>query len=258
MNLLEWSQGQIIILTLIVLRLIAFFLSSAIFGAPQVMVQLKVLLSLVMAFVFCPLVSAQYQAASFVGMEFISAAAREVCVGLCLGFLTRIFFFAVSAAGEVIATSLGLASAALFNPMLGSTGTVIEKFHSTLAVLLFLAINGHHEFISVIVKSFELFPLDRGFLHLENFAQVAMVGQEVLLLTIKMSAPMLVAMLVSNLGMGILGRAVPQINVLVTSFSVAIILGVALMLVSLPLSMGQMIGMMDWNIGFLREFLKVI
>ncbi len=258
MNILDWSQGQILILSLIVLRLLAFFFSSAIFGAPQVMVQLKVLLSLVMAFVFYPMISAKYNPLEFVGMDFISAAAREVCVGICLGFLTKIFFYAVSAAGEVIATSLGLASAALFNPMLGSSGTIIEKFHSTLAVLLFLSLNGHHHFIEVIMKSFEMFPLQGAFLHLESFANVALVGHEVLVLTVKMSAPMMVAMLISNMGMGILGRAVPQINVLVTSFSVAILLGLGLMLVSLPLSLTQMMGMMGKNIELLYDFLKVI
>jgi flagellar biosynthetic protein FliR len=257
-NLLDWSQDQLILFTLIFLRLLAFFMSCAIFGAPNVMVQIKVLLSLVLAFVFFPLISPQYPPSHFLEVEFISSSAREILVGLCLGFLTRAFFFGVSSAGEVISTSLGLSSAALFNPMLGSAGTVIEQFHSTMAVLLFLSINGHHEFISVVLRSFELFSMERGFLNIENFFELALMGQQVLILAIKMSAPMLVAMLVSNVGMGILGRAVPQINVLVTSFSVAIILGVILMIVSLPISFGQMISMIGWNISLLKEFLKVI
>lgn len=222
------------------------------------MIQLKVLLSLVLAFVFFPILSMQYAAVDFLKIDFISAAAREVMVGLCLGFLTRVFFYAVSAAGELISTSLGLASAAIFNPMMGSQGTVVEKFYYTLAVLLFLAINGHHQFIEVILKSFELFPLDRGLLHFENFAQVALIGQEVLLLAIKMSAPIMVAILVANLAMGILGRAVPQINVLVTSFSVTIIVGLGLLIITLPLMFGQMIGLMQWNFEFLYKFLEII
>ena len=258
MNVLDWTQAQIIFISLIFMRMVAFFVSSAIFGGHNIMMQIKVLMAVVMSFVFFPLLVSKHAPAELLNAPFIMLTAKEIMVGLCLGFLTRMFFYAVSMAGEVISVSVGLGSAQIFNPSMNMQGSVMEMFHSTLATLFFLTLNGHHQFIEALTKSFELFPVLGTNFTFNHFHDLVLIGESVFVMGIKMSAPILAATLLSNLGMAIIGRAVPQVNVLVTSFSVTILVGFGLMMVTLPLLFQQMTGIMAWNFELLFEFLKKI
>lgn len=258
MNVLDWTQAQIIFISLLFMRMSAFFVSSAIFGAPHVMTQVKVLLAVVMSFVFFPLLITKHASAEVINAPFIMLAAKELMLGLCLGFLTRMFFYAVSMAGELISVSIGLSSAQIFNPAMNMQSSVMELFHSTLATLFFLTLNGHHHFIEALAKSFELFPVIGTNVSFNHFQEMVMLGNYVFIMGIKMSAPIVAATLLANVGMAIIGRAVPQVNVLVTSFSITIIAGFGLMVVTLPLLFGQMGGLMSWNFELLFDFLKKI
>lgn len=258
MNVLDWTQAQIFFLSLLFMRMSAFFVSSAIFGASHVTPHLKVLLAVVMSFVFFPLLINKHAPAEILEAPFMLLTAKEVLVGLCLGFLTRMFFYAVSMAGEMISISVGLGSAQMFNPSMNMQSSVMEMFHSTLAILFFLSLNGHHHFIEALSKSFELFPVLGLNMSFDHFDDLAMIGENVFVMGIKMSAPIVAATLVSNFGMAIIGRAVPQVNVLVTSFAVTIVVGLGLMLVTLPIWFEQMAGIMAWNMDQLFVFLKTI
>ncbi|MFN7904853.1 MAG: flagellar biosynthetic protein FliR [Pseudobdellovibrionaceae bacterium] len=258
MNVLDWTQAQIIFMSLIFMRMLAFFVSSAIFSAPQISPQLKVLLAVVMSFVFFPLLIGKHASAEIINAPFMMLTAKEIMIGLCLGFLTRMFFYAVSMAGEIISVSTGLGSAQIFNPAMNMQGSVMEMFHSTLATLLFLTLNGHHYLIEALTQSFQLFPVIGTNFTFNHFQDLALIGEHVFIMGIKMSAPIMAAGLLSNLGMAIIGRAVPQVNVLVTSFSVTLIISLGLMVVTLPLLFGQMEGIMAWNFELLFDFLKKI
>ncbi|MFN8944938.1 MAG: flagellar biosynthetic protein FliR, partial [Pseudobdellovibrionaceae bacterium] len=163
-----------------------------------------------------------------------------------------------SMAGEIISVSTGLGSAQIFNPAMNMQGRVMEMFHSTLATLLFLTLNGHHYLIEALTQSFQLFPVIGTNFTFNHFQDLALIGEHVFVMGIKMSAPIMAAGLLSNLGMAIIGRAVPQVNVLVTSFSVTLIISLGLMVVTLPLLFGQMEGIMAWNFELLFDFLKKI
>jgi flagellar biosynthetic protein FliR len=244
-NLYQFPEGQIVAFVLVLLRIIAFLIAWPIFGTSLVAAPVKILLALTIALTMFPVVhfdNVQYLKFS---EEIIFLSVRETCIGLALGFMMRMFFFAVAIAGEIISISMGLASAQLFNPSMGTQTNVIEQFQNILATIFFLAINGHHLFIAGLGKSFELLPVSAIGLNYKAFTSFAIASQEVILMGLKMSAPVLVAIFLANLSMGILGKAVPQINVLVTSFSVTIILGFAVMILMLPFSVHEMNNLMN-------------
>lgn len=221
----SWSamtESQVLLFALILLRMLAFIVSSAVFGSPALNTPVKVLLSLVLSIMLFPVVQSTAVNYDVISSEIISLAVRELTVGLVLGFLTRLFFFAVTMTGDLVALSLGLSASQLYNPLMGSHGNSVDQFYSTLATLIFLAINGHHMLLSAIAQSYELVPVSVMTLNMGPFAEIAVYGQTVMIMAIKMCAPVLIAIFLVNLAMGILGRAVPQINVLVTSMPVTI------------------------------------
>lgn len=249
------TEAQILLFALILMRMTSFVMSSAVLGNPTVNSPVKILLSLVLSMVVFPLIPLSTINVSIISTDIIGLVIREIIVGLALGFLTRLFFFIVSMTGDLISMSIGLSAAQLYNPMMGSQGGVIEQFYTGLATLIFFGINGHHMLISGIMQSYELVHITGG-LNVGPFAEMAVFGQTALEMAIKMSAPILGSILIVNLAMGILGRAVPQINVLVTSMPVTIMIGFIVMFVCLPLLVVEMNGVVDITARKLFEVMK--
>lgn len=250
------TEAQILLFALILLRMIAFVFSSAIFGSQLVNTSVKILLSLSLSMLLFPVVKVGSVDYSLVSNEIIGLAVREMIVGLTLGFLTRLFFFVVSMTGDLVTISVGLSASQLYNPMLGSNGSSVEQFYSAMATLVFLAIDGHHMLLQGIAQSYQLIPVSSLALNIGPYAEMAAYGQTAFVMAIKMCAPVLIAILLVNLAMGILGRAVPQINVLVTSMPVTIMLGMAVVFVCLPLLVMEMGGLADITASKLFSVMK--
>ncbi|GIL17687.1 MAG: hypothetical protein BroJett040_14380 [Oligoflexia bacterium] len=240
----QFPEGQIIAFALIFLRIVAFVVAWPIFGTQVVPAQLKVLLAIVLSIVIYPTVSFQNVDLIRISDQIVFLAFREVMIGLFLGYLLRFFFFALSVAGELIGISAGLASAQLFNPAMGAQSNVYEQVHVMLATLFILAMNGHHLFIQGLSQSYELVPIASIAIKHEGFTTVAYLVKDAFLMGFKMAAPVTVAIFLANLAMGIMGRAVPQLNVMMTSMQVTILVGTLVFFLSLPLYVEELTGVL--------------
>src|SRR5690606_5611667 len=160
----------------------------------------------------------------------IGLSVKEIFVGVSLGYLARMFFFAVSIAGQIMATSIGLASAQLYNPQMGSQTTSVEELKVILASMFYLGIQGHHLFISGLAESFNFPPLGRLARSFGGLEQMGVLVQQVMEIGVKISAPVLISILFVNIAMAVIGRAVPQINVLITSLPVNILVGLFILI----------------------------
>lgn len=240
-----FTEAQILLFALILLRMIAFVVSSAVIGSPMVNAQVKILLSIVLSVLLFPVVKVANVNYLVISDHIVGLAMREIIVGLSLGFLTRLFFFVVTMTGDLVSVSVGLSASQLFNPLLGSNGNTIDQFYSTIGTLVFLAINGHYMLLDAVAQSYSLVPVSSLTLNITAFGEMVLFGQAVIMMAIKMCAPILVTILLVNLAMGILGRAVPQINVLVTSMPVTIMLGMTVVFLCLPLMALEMNGLIE-------------
>lgn len=234
-----FNESELLTFALVLLRVSAFIVTWPVFSAFAVPHQLKVLFAVLITMVIFPVVSRTGLTTEVLSQEIFWLALKEVVTGVCLGFLTRLFFFAVTCGANLIATSAGLANAQIFNPTMGATTTVVEQFYVAVATLLFLSINGHHIFLSGLVQSFDAIPLTAG-IDIAVFKDSGLVLQAVVEAGIKLSAPVMVVIFFLNVAMGIIGRAVPQINVLVTSMPVNFMAGILVMLVGIPAMVFEM------------------
>lgn len=235
-----FNELEILAFALVLIRISAFIVAWPVFSVYSVPNTLKILLAVLIAMILFPVVSRAGLGRTELGTQIGWLACKEVMIGLCLGFITRLFFFAVSIGGNLVATSMGLASGQMFNPALGTTSSEIEQFHSTLATLLFLSLNGHHFFLTGLAQSFEALPLSLGGIDIAVFKDSGLILQQVTEAGIKIAAPVMVAIFFMNVAMGIVGRAVPQINVLVTSLPVNILSGMVVMIVAIPALLFEM------------------
>lgn len=254
----KMSEPQVIVFGLILLRMIAFVVSAVVFGSTNISVPMKVLFSLVLAVLIYPTVHVAAADLDTMSDNLILLCSREIMIGLTIGFLTRLFFFTVSMTGELVSVSIGLGAAQIFNPMMGTNNNTIEQFYLSIATLIFFALNGHHLLIGAIAQSYELIPLAQMKLHVGPYVEIATFTQDMMVMGLKMCAPILGAILISNVAMGILGRAIPQINVLVTSMPVTLMLGFGLMILCIPLLVMEMNGVLNLTENKLFTVMKAL
>jgi len=240
--------------------MIAFVASAAILSAPSVPITAKVLFSLVLTMMVFTSVADNKLIARVADQQdnLILLSALELIVGLCLGFLTRMFFFAVSMAGEMISVALGLGQAQIFNPLMGTQGNAMEQFLVMFATLVFLAINGHHLMIQGLIQSFGTIAVANVNISAIQLRDIVLAAQDIFVIAIRMSAPIVISMLVIQIGIGLLSRAVPQINVLSTAASVSTLIGIILLIICLPLMSNQMSGAIEETTASFFSFVKGI
>ena len=256
----QLNEIQILLFALVLVRMSAFIVSAAIFNSAQISAPLKILLAVAFTLAVYKPIATNMVIARISDMQgdLLLLTLREALIGVMLGFVTRFFFFAIAMAGELVSISMGLGQAQIFNPMVGSMGNAMEQFYSVLATLVFLAFNGHHLMIQGIVESFTSSPLAQLTLQYNSFSEIVFKMQDYFIIGIKIAAPVMISMMVVQLGMALLSRVVPQINVLVTSASITVLLGFVIMFISLPLLVMQMSGLIDVSMTDFFKFLKAI
>lgn len=239
-DIYRFSEPQLILFFLVLVRLTAFVVSWPVFGVENVPQQLKILFGLLLAFVLFPTINTAAAPTTAFSGNLVLMVMREAFIGLALGYLARLFFFAFRIGGEMISQSMGLSAGAVFNPMMGGQTTALEQFYVALATLVYLASNGHHMLISGLNSTFQFLPVGQLSLNTSQFLGVGQMVQEIIELGLKFSAPIVVSILVVNIILGVVGKTVPQLNVLVTSFAINIMVGFVLIILTLPMILDQM------------------
>jgi flagellar biosynthetic protein FliR len=161
---------------------------------------------------------------------------QEACVGLLLGFASRMIFYAVDIAGSIISTEMGLNLAAIFDPANQESSPLAGTILTFLATVVLLTLNLHHWMLLAFERSYSLLPV--GGAHLSNalFETIVKQTSHVFMLALQISAPLIAASFVITLVFSVMSRAVPQMNVFVEMFAFRVIGGLVVLGFTLQLS----------------------
>jgi flagellar biosynthetic protein FliR len=167
-------------------------------------------------------------------LAFGVVAARELIIGLSMGFTSMLAFGTFQVAGELIGRQMGFAIGQTADPLYNQHSSTLSQVHYTLAMLMFLSINGHHWFLQALGASFHNIPLGEASIAasvsegiLERFVAVFTTG-------VKMAAPAICVLVLVTIGLGMLARAAPQLNMLMISISLRIVVGLGIVGILLP------------------------
>lgn len=161
-------------------------------------------------------------------MEFVGALVLEVVVGLGLGFLVRMVFAAVQAAGSIIDVFGGFQLAQGFDPMSQTQGSVFAKFYDFSALALLFASNGHQLVLGGLVRSFDALPLGNGF-NTEAMGHLMTGGlAELMVSALQIAGPLVVVLFLADVGLGLLTRVAPALNAFALGFPLKIMLTLSL------------------------------
>ena len=228
------EAGQIVVWVLVLLRTGAFFLGIPLFAGRLIPVRVRMAFGLMLSLLISPYVPADLELSThYVGV--IILAMNEVCIGLLLAMMVRMVFFAVELAGYLISYEIGLMASNSINPLLGSTDATLSSLFYYFSLLIFFIVGIHHEVIKAFTLSFELLPIGTFFLQANPMVEYVSEVSNVFVLGVLMAAPFIALNFIINISFAVLGKAVPKMNVFITSFSVRIISGLVLLVSSILL-----------------------
>jgi flagellar biosynthetic protein FliR len=260
----SWTESELITFFMVLMRISTLLVLIPVFSDKVVPPPVKVLLSITFAVIIFPVLRAsgyvQVQNAEIWTQSagrLVIAVAGEILIGMCVGFVAQLVFHAIQIAGDFMSQLMGFSMASLYDPHMESQTVVLGQLFGALAMLTFLAVDGHHVLFRAMVESFHLIP--QGHLSMGvalKDSMVKLVGNTVMF-GIQLSAPMAACMLLVNIVYGVLGRALPQLNILTLSMASSAFIGGFVLLVTYPGFQTGMSSIFHTYFDDLRQFLVV-
>lgn len=233
LGILEPMLQRLDLLLLLFMRTMGLFATAPIWSNRLVPVQLRVALAFATAMVIFPLFTPPVMPPTLLGLA--PMALQELLVGMIIGFVSALTLAAVQLAGQLLDLSMGISIANVLDPATNTQMPILGNFLYILAILVFFTINGHHVLLQSIMDSYVLVPV--GKVVMTTSLSEAMVGMagNLFILGFKIAAPVLAAVFLTTVALGILNRAVPQMNVFVVGLPVQLAMGIFILMVVLPL-----------------------
>lgn len=236
----------------ILFRLSSFFMVVPIFfpsGTPN---SGKVIFSIIIAFILVPTID--YSSVGTINSNFdiIIFCFNEVITGLILGYITRLCFEFVRMAGQIMDFQVGFSMSQMFDPIGNVSSTLLGRTMFLFSVMLFLVIDGHHMLIRALVSSFDVMNLGRFVFSDNTFAFVLSVFVNFFEIGVKISIPIMLIILITNLTLALVARSVPQINVMILGLPIKIFIGLISLTLALPM-ISKMLGAMFDQIPYIIE-----
>lgn len=229
--MLIWEQFSLFLY--VTMRISGFILFNPALGRQSMPALVKSGIILVFS-CFVTLLSTDGVAAPESLVAFSVTLVMELAVGFMLGVVMQFFFSIPQVAGQIIDTQMGMTMGTIYDPGTQANITVSGTLLNSMMYVLFFVSNGHHTLIRILLTSGDIIPYGEAVLGQEAANAVAMLFAECFLLAVKLSFPIMAAELMCQVGMGILMKAIPQINIFSISIELKII--VALVLIFLLLT----------------------
>ena len=163
-------------------------------------------------------------------VEFLVLMLLEIFIGFLLGMAVNIFFYIPQLAGSMIDTQMGMTMNQMYDPGSRANLSVTGQFLNTMMTLLFFAEGGHLTLLRLFLTSERIVPFGQVSISLDAYKLLLELFVECTLLGIKLCMPILAAELISQVGMGVLMKVIPQINVFVINIDLKVMVGLGLLL----------------------------
>ena len=228
------AQTQVYILA--VTRVLAILIKIPVLGGKLIPNQVKAGLGLLLALIILPPGTLSPEAEPMALLPFAFAIGEELLVGTLAGFAAEVTFSALQIAGEMMGLTSGFFAAKMINPVFNSQNSPLTNFFYMIALAYFVILNGHHQLLIAARRSFEILPTS-GVLPEMPLEQLLRLTGGMITTGVRMSLPIVGALMLTNLTLGLLARVAPQIQV----FFLGIPLKVGLGLLALMVTMSSLL-----------------
>jgi flagellar biosynthetic protein FliR len=225
--------GKFLVGTLILIRIGGFMLFGPLFKTEGIPTQLKIMFSVILATSITSAFWYDQPKLDFHLWFMVLLVLKEFTMGAIMGFSANTVFFAARFAGGMIDYTMGFQSSAVFANQ--DTPTLVGELKDMMTLMIFLAINGHHQLIEGVFLSVRAVPIGTFEITQSTYRMLIDLMTNVTIIAFKMSAPMLIAQFLVNLALSLLARVAPQTNIFSLSYQVKIGVGLLVLFATLSL-----------------------
>lgn len=223
-----------VLFMLIATRLSAMMAVAPVLGSRTVPMRVKAGLVVLISFIALPLVAAEGGAVPTNGIAIAGLVAKEALIGFAFGLIAQMLFAAVLTAGAYVDLGAGFAIAQSFDPASNTTVSILGRYYNLVAITAFVAMGGVQLLVGGVVRSFLLAPPLGSLDLMAVIAGVLDRADDILLIAVQLSAPLLGAMVVADITLGIISRSVPQMNVFIVGLPIKMAVALAGTAILLP------------------------
>jgi flagellar biosynthesis protein FliR len=234
LDLLELLQSQTGFFLLVFARISAICTSAPLFSSRNIPVYTKIGISMCLTYMIVPLLLPLNLTLPEQLLSYVFSVSKEFLLGLIMGFIVSLIFSAVQMTGSLLDIQIGFGIINILDPQSGQQIPLIGNFKYILAIFLFLMINGHHLLLQALLASFKLIP-PIHVVYTPHIAQLLVdIMANMFVIALKISMPVLVALILTDVALGILTRTMPQLNIFVVGMPVKIFVGIFILVLALP------------------------
>lgn len=214
------------------IRVAAIIMSAPFLGSNVIKAQIKILLSILVAMVVFPAVDVMPYGGLQTGVMMILIF-KEILIGVCIGLMSHFLFVGAQLGGQIAGMQMGFGIVNVMDPSSNLSLSIIASFLNICMLLLFISLGGHYLVFGAIAESFRFIPLGAGDIEPLAFEYIAKLFSFVFLTAVKIMAPVLMTLLLFSSILGVIGKFVPQINLMIVGFPIKIAIGLTMMALSL-------------------------
>ena len=246
---------EIAIYLAILLRMSIVLFMTPIFSSIHVPNTLKALISLTLANIIFILPHQHIAPLPFDPLPLFQIVLAEILFGMIVSLAILMIFAAFQFAGELISFQMGFGFSQIADPQSGVQIGFLSGWFQMIATLIFFGLNGHHMLIKLILESFQTIPIGGFGLTAETYVKMISLLTQLFVIGLKISAPAMIALLITQVGFGLISKFSPQINIMASGFALTILLGFLFLSLSVPIWSNAMADYMAKMMHFLRSLM---
>ncbi|MFT4106012.1 MAG: flagellar biosynthetic protein FliR [Lacrimispora sp.] len=216
--------GQVMLFSLILMRMSGFVLLNPIWGRRNIPAQVKG--GMIMVFTLLIYSFSSVQVPEPVNsVEFAVLLLKEFAVGFAIGFVIELFIMVITFGGSIIDFQMGLSMAMIYDPQTNAQIALTGTIYNTYFMLLFFAVDGHLALFKVLIKAAEVVPYGQAALGSQAAWAMAEIFIQCMIMAVKFSFPLVAIEFLTEIAVGVLMKIIPQINVFVVNIQAKLVLG---------------------------------
>jgi len=232
-NLLSYDASQLLVFLLVLIRVGGVLMTAPIFGSSNIPSQIKIVVILVFSLILNPFLPSTSVLPEQIH-HFLMLVFSELLIGVTLGLIGKILFAAVEFAGAMTGFQMGLSIANVFDPASMQQVSLLSKLETLIASLVFLSLDGPALVVQAMVRSYQLIPVGQASMGDDLASMMIQLSSGIFSIGFQLGAPLIIALLITNVILGLLSRSVPQIQIFVVGFPLTLMMGFIFLLLGMP------------------------
>jgi len=225
---------QIQLFLLVFIRVSVILIMLPLFDNRSIPPMMKVGLSLSVTLVMLPLLNIKGIPLITEVLPLALGIITEVILGMAIGLSVRLIFTGVQLAGQLAGYQMGFGVVNVMDPLSSAQVSIIAQVNYLFAAMIFLSIDAHHWFLYAMAESFTIIPPLNFHVNSALTDQIMTMAAGMFSIAVKIGAPVMVALLLTSVALGVVARTVPQMNIFIVAFPLKIAVGFFFLMLTLP------------------------